>query len=599
MSNKKIFDKRFVFTGEFNSPRDELSNRALTLGGRVTTAISGKTDYLVTGVEPGPSKVQKAKDMKIQILNETDFHQLIADEKDSMKPKAECEIKRPVTLSTDKRLWTVKYEPTDYDHILGNKSARGQLLAFLSNLVTGRGLLIHGPPGVGKSLSIKLACEKVNKKMIEFNASDVRNKGCLVEKISRFTCTVSLTGKDRVLVMDECDGMTGDRGGLTELGQIIRKSKIPVVCICNDRQVVKNLTGCCDEITFRKLETRQILGCLREILKNEKVKMPDSKIIETITLANHDLRFTLNSLQGAGKFKKSIATNIFDEAISIFRPTKINQKYDSFFKDYDIMPLMVFENYLHCDVSSEISQSSTLRAHRSLKQPTHLRGHSKNQSLNQERPQFEIQAPKKSIDRGHQKILTKTTLESQDISKQPSYVPTSRLYRINECAISLYDHKLREYALASESISLSEMYSNISDWSLLPYAGFFSTVLSTKNLRLHRRLEFPKELGHLSKRNKNKRILNTFHFHMLSRCNFSQFYFYQFDHIVLLYISHLSDGDIPSAINLLKHYNLTKTDLDESIDFLNLGKLIQTKNKSAMTRAYKKMKRVLPYNIEE
>lgn len=589
MSNKKVFDKRFVFTGEFNSPRDELSNKVLALGGRVTTALSGKTDYLVTGLEPGPSKMQKAKDMKIKILDEEHFLQMVSSEKDNSNRKnnliEEPVVKRPLKPSEDKRLWTVKYEPTDFDSILGNKSAREQLLAFLRGPVLGRGLLIHGPPGVGKSLSIKLACAKLNKKMIEFNASDVRNKGSLTDKISGLTSTMSLTGKDRVLVMDECDGMTGDRGGLTELTHIIRKSKIHVVCICNDRQIVKNLTNCCDEITFRKLEVRQILGCLREIVKKENIEIPDAKIIETIALANHDMRFTLNSLQGAGKFKKSIATNIFDEAITLFRPKKINEKYDAFFKDYDLIPLMVFENYLHCDICPDalkIQQSEQ----------------SRNKTMNRSGLSDKRAAEQKTTG-PHKKMRIADVTIPKKGSNKPFSIPTRNFYRINEYTVSPYYHKLKEYYHASESISLSDMYSNISDWSLLPYHGFFSTILPTRHLRLHRRLEFPKELGLLSKRNKHKRILTNFHFHILSRCNFSQFYFYQFMSIVHLYISYLADGDISSAINLLKHYNLTKTDLDESIEMLNLTKLIQTKNKSAMTRAYKKMNRVLPYNIEE
>ena len=36
--------------------------------------------------------------------------------------------------------------------------------------------------------------------------------------------------------MDECDGVgAGDRGGLQALMQVIKMSKTPIVCICNDR----------------------------------------------------------------------------------------------------------------------------------------------------------------------------------------------------------------------------------------------------------------------------------------------------------------------------------------------------------------------------
>ena len=39
--------------------------------------------------------------------------------------------------------------------------------------------------------------------------------------------------------MDEVDGMAGneDRGGILELINTIKSSKIPIICICNDRQV--------------------------------------------------------------------------------------------------------------------------------------------------------------------------------------------------------------------------------------------------------------------------------------------------------------------------------------------------------------------------
>lgn len=542
MPNKKVFDKRFVFTGEFDSPRDSLSNHVLSLGGRITTAVSGKTDYLVAGTEPGPSKIQKAKSFGIKILTEEKFLEMINSGK-SQEPKITDDATTQINKKEkninigpieDKRLWTVKYEPTNFDSILGNKQARDQLLNFISNTAKGRGILIHGPPGVGKSLSVKLACKKLGKRMIEFNASDVRNKGNLVDRISGFTNTVSLSGKDRILVMDECDGMTGDRGGLAELGNIIRKSGIPVVCICNDRQVVKSLTNCCDEITFRKLETRQILGCLREITVKEGVTIPDSKIIEAITLANNDLRFTLNSLQGAGKFKKLIATNIFDEAISIFRPKKINEKYDAFFKDYDLMPLMVFENYIHCDVTDS----------------------------------------------------------------KPNKVQSS-FSRIDRCISTSSKHKLVEYFNAAEAISLSDLYSSVSDWTLLPYSGLFSTILPTRNLRLHRRLEFSRELGLISKKNKHIRILKDFQFHYLPRCDFSEFYFYQFNLIVNKYIEYLSSGEIQFALDLLCKNNLLKSDLDEAIDIIGMSKSIQAKNKSGMTRAYKKLKRTLPYNHDE
>jgi replication factor C subunit 1 len=43
--------------------------------------------------------------------------------------------------------------------------------------------------------------------------------------------------KRTLVIMDEVDGMGGgDRGGNQELIALIKKTRVPVICICNDRQ---------------------------------------------------------------------------------------------------------------------------------------------------------------------------------------------------------------------------------------------------------------------------------------------------------------------------------------------------------------------------
>ena len=40
----------------------------------------------------------------------------------------------------------------------------------------------------------------------------------------------------KVVLMDEVDGMSnGDRGGIQELIRVIKTTKTPIICICNDR----------------------------------------------------------------------------------------------------------------------------------------------------------------------------------------------------------------------------------------------------------------------------------------------------------------------------------------------------------------------------
>lgn len=55
--------------------------------------------------------------------------------------------------------------------------------------------------------------------------------------------------------MDEVDGMSGgDRGGSVELAAMIKKSKIPIICICNDvrSQKVAPILRVCYDARFKR-----------------------------------------------------------------------------------------------------------------------------------------------------------------------------------------------------------------------------------------------------------------------------------------------------------------------------------------------------------
>lgn len=46
-----------------------------------------------------------------------------------------------------------------------------------------------------------------------------------------------LATQKSVIIMDEVDGLgQGDRGGIAALIKIIKETKTPIICICNDRQ---------------------------------------------------------------------------------------------------------------------------------------------------------------------------------------------------------------------------------------------------------------------------------------------------------------------------------------------------------------------------
>ena len=68
--------------------------------------------------------------------------------------------------------------------------------------------------------------------------------------------------------MDEVDGMgAGDRGGLAQLVLLIKQTRVPIICICNDinNPKMRTLRNHCWELHFRRPTVQMILGRMRSI----------------------------------------------------------------------------------------------------------------------------------------------------------------------------------------------------------------------------------------------------------------------------------------------------------------------------------------------
>ena len=72
-------DKTFVLTGTLeNMTRDEAKDTVRKRGGKISSSVSKKTDYVVVGKEPG-SKATQAEALGVKIISESDFLNLIAN----------------------------------------------------------------------------------------------------------------------------------------------------------------------------------------------------------------------------------------------------------------------------------------------------------------------------------------------------------------------------------------------------------------------------------------------------------------------------------------------------------------------------------------
>jgi DNA ligase (NAD+) len=77
VKSQKLAGKSFVFTGGLaNRSREEAGELVQQHGGKVSGSVSKKTDYVVVGTDPG-SKYDKAKELGVTILTESEYEKLL------------------------------------------------------------------------------------------------------------------------------------------------------------------------------------------------------------------------------------------------------------------------------------------------------------------------------------------------------------------------------------------------------------------------------------------------------------------------------------------------------------------------------------------
>ncbi|WP_405350048.1 NAD-dependent DNA ligase LigA [Nonlabens sp. Asnod3-H03] len=73
----KLSGKSFVISGVFKMSRNDLKKLVEDNGGKNSSSISSKTDYLIRGDKMGPSKLEKAEKLGITMISEQEFLAMI------------------------------------------------------------------------------------------------------------------------------------------------------------------------------------------------------------------------------------------------------------------------------------------------------------------------------------------------------------------------------------------------------------------------------------------------------------------------------------------------------------------------------------------
>ena len=464
--------KRFVITGLIEGiKRYELEDYIKFLGGTTTSAVSGKTDYLIYGeiLENGFSyqtgnkyKTAIAKNIKTfsvselndflgSVLNIKNYDIFDIDFKtgklkndlnnNSNNASENNSIKSNISINSlymsnnlatnnsvlnkinNNLLWTEKYKPSKIKHIIGNKGAILNITQWLRDWedvvihnnkkptkfkapglmdnVNASGCLISGPPGIGKTTFARVLASELGYTVMELNASDQRNKDSVNNSVGflKDNATITFKGFDKtkesqpninkktLIIMDEIDGLSGnqDRGGLTALITIIKETKVPIICICNDKnsQKFRSLRFYVYEVNFNRPSKSEIAKYLLSICSKEGIKAEYNALETLAEYSSNDIRQCINYLDffsrktiksskneiikpsftyshfmgnssssSTKSFKdESLLLNNYEATRKLLNPYEmknlsIYDKLNLYFIDFDFIPLLIFENYL-------------------------------------------------------------------------------------------------------------------------------------------------------------------------------------------------------------------------------------------------------------
>ena len=239
-------------------------------------------------------------------------------------------------------LWVEKFRPTTLDDLILTLQNREIVESFIKKSEIPN-LLLVGSPGVGKTTLAKIVVKDALKcQYLYINASDENGIDTIRSKVTQFAQTRSLDGQIKVIILDECDGLSQDaqralRNTMEEYAVMTRF----ILTANYGHRVIPALQSRCQSLDL----TPPLDGCIERvsyILSGQGVDTTDEQReqLDKFIKSNYpDLRKIINEVQkfcsgGILKIRKYIIEN--------------EEKFNG---DYQILLKTLF-NYI--DISNKI-----------------------------------------------------------------------------------------------------------------------------------------------------------------------------------------------------------------------------------------------------
>lgn len=229
--------------------------------------------------------------------------------------------------------WTEKYRPGDIDDIIFDEQIDRQIKIFLDDRENVH-LLINGPPGAGKTTTVrcfakKMLGENLERGYLELNAAEDRGVRSISTIIPPFCKRVVNFESSKIILFDEADNMTSkcqyDISNM--IAQYGRKTKF--IFTCNDSsKIIEDIQSVCRIVRFKKLSDEQIGLYLAKICKLENIPVKKDGLKTICYIANGDMRKSINDLQKTAYSYGEISKNTVLKICKVPDPEEIKKIID-------------------------------------------------------------------------------------------------------------------------------------------------------------------------------------------------------------------------------------------------------------------------------